>query len=258
MKSIVRMFCLSVVFSVAGLISSSAADRDTVYQAAPIQSLSVGVYDGFIPFAALKKHGDIGLGTFNALDGEMIFVDSVFYQVKQDGKIIPVPDSALTPFAVVTFFDEDLRFEAVTADSLADLAGIIDRKLPTKNIFYAIRIDGMFEYLKLRSVPAQRKPYPPLAEAVKGQTVLEYKNVSGTLIGFRSPSFAEKINVPGYHFHFLSADKNVGGHVLNLRFKGLAVRLDKCSSLTLIMPETGDYLGAALDGEEQRDLKKIE
>ena len=258
MKSIMRMLCLSVGFSIAGLMSSSAIDRDTVYQAAPIQSLSAGVYDGFVSFAALKKHGDIGLGTFNALDGEMIFLDSVFYQVKRDGKVLPVSDSALTPFAAVTFFDEDLRLEAVTADSLADLSGIIDRKLPTKNLFYAIRIDGMFECVKVRSVPAQAKPYPPLADAVKGQTVFEYKNVSGTLIGFRSPLFAEKINVPGCHFHFLSADRNAGGHVLNLRGKGLAVLVDQCSSLTLIMPENGDYLGAALDGAEQRDLKKIE
>jgi acetolactate decarboxylase len=159
---------------------------------------------------------------------------------------------------MVTFFEEDLRLDAVTATNLADLAGIIDRKLPTKNIFYAVRIDGVFEYLKVRSVPAQTKPYRPLAEAVKGQTVFEHKKIAGTLVGFRSPAFTGKIDVPGYHFHFLSADKSCGGHVLDLRFNGLAVRLDKCSALTLIFPENGDYLGASLDGEEQRDLKKIE
>lgn len=258
MKSIMRVFSLLVVFSVAGIISSSAIDRDTVYQAAPIQSLSVGVYDGFVSFGSLKAHGDIGLGTFNALDGEMIFVDNVFYQVKQDGKVLPVPDSALTPFAVVTFFDGDIRLEAVTAANLADLARAIDARLPTKNIFYAVRIDGVFEYVKVRSVPAQTKPYPPLTEAVKGQSVFEYKNISGTVVGFRSPSFAEKVNVPGFHFHFLSAGKDAGGHVLDLRLKKLNVRVDRCSSLMLIMPENGDYFRAGLEGEEQRDLKKIE
>lgn len=253
-----KIFYLAVVLSVGGLVSSSAIDRDTVYQVAPIQSLSVGIYDGFISFAALKKHGDIGLGTFNALDGEMICVDSAFYQVKQNGKVLPVPDSALTPFAVVTFFDEDQRLESITAADSRDLGRIIDRRLPTKNLFYAIRIDGVFEYVKVRSVPAQTKPYRPLADAVKEQTVFEYKNISGTLVGFRSPSFAEKINVPGYHFHFLSAGKDAGGHVLDLRLKEINVRVDRCSSLMLVMPEKGDYFSAGLDGEEHRDLKKIE
>lgn len=258
MKSIMQMFCLSLVFSVVGLVSSFAIDRETIYQAAPVQSLSVGIYDGFVSFAALKKHGDIGLGTFNALDGEMIFVDSVFYQIKHDGKVLPVPDSATTPFAVVTFFDEDIRLGDITAADMTGLGRIIDSRLPTKNLFYAVRIDGVFEYIKVRSVPAQVKPYRPLTEAVKGQSVFEYKNISGTLVGFYSPAFAEKINVPGYHFHFLAADRSVGGHVLDLRFKGLNVRLDQCSSLTLILPGKGDYFGAELDGNEHRDLKKIE
>jgi len=258
MKSIVREFYLAVIFSAVGLVSSLAIDRDTVYQAAPIQGLSVGVYDGFVSFGSVKAHGDIGLGTFNALDGEMIFVDNVFYQVKQDGKVRPVPDSALTPFSVVTFFDEDIRLEAVNAANLADLARVIDARLPTKNLFYAVRIDGVFEYVKVRSVPSQKKPYPPLAQAVKGQAVFEYKNISGTVVGFRSPAFVEKVNVPGFHFHFLSAGKDAGGHVLDLRLKELDVRVDQCSSLTLIMPENGDYFSAGLDGEEQRDLKKIE
>jgi acetolactate decarboxylase len=97
-----------------------------------------------------------------------------------------------------------------------------------------------------------------LAEAVKGQSVFEYKNIAGTVVGFRSPGFAEKVNVPGFHFHFLSAGKNAGGHVLDLRLKELNVRVDQCSALMLIMPENGDYFSAGLDGEEHRDLKKIE
>ena len=257
-KSIKTVICLLVVFSAAGLVAAPAVDRDTVYQAAPIQSLSVGVYDGFIPFSVLKKHGDIGLGTFNALDGEMICVDGIFYQVKYDGKVLPVPGSALTPFAVVTFFDEDQRLEAVNAANLAELAARIDERLPTKNLFYAVRIDGVFDYVKVRSVPAQTKPYPSLLEAVKKQNVFKYEKILGTVVGFRSPSFVEKVNVPGYHFHFLSAKKDAGGHVLDLRFKDLNVRVDQCSSLMLIMPENGKYLNAGLDGEEHRDLKKIE
>jgi hypothetical protein len=35
-----------------------------------------------LTFEALARHGDFGLGTFDALDGEMIAIDGTFYQIK--------------------------------------------------------------------------------------------------------------------------------------------------------------------------------
>lgn len=257
MKSL--FFSFLHVLAWLGLLSPAfAADRDIIYQVAPIQSLSVGIYDGMFSFGSLKSHGDIGIGTLNRLDGEMIFVDNVFYQIKSNGKAAVIPDSALTPFAVVTFFDNDTQVEAGAVNSIAELGALIDRQLPTRNLFYALRVDGVFEYVKVRSVPQQDKPYPNLKDAVKGQTVFEYRNIAGTLVGFRCPIYAEKVNVPGYHFHFLTADKAAGGHVLDVKFEKLPVRLDKSSSLMLVLPESGDFTGAELSGEEYRDLKKIE
>jgi len=37
----------------------------------------------------LKRNGDFGIGTFNALDGEMIGLDGAFYQIKVDGVAYP-------------------------------------------------------------------------------------------------------------------------------------------------------------------------
>ena len=258
MKAIRSLGIMALYASVCVAAAAGGADRDTVYQAAPIQSLSVGVYDGFITFADLKKHGATGLGTFNALDGEMVGVDGVFYQVKNDGTVLKAQDSALTPFAVVTFFDEDLVLEAEGISGLADLTAKIDARLPSKNLFYAVRVDGLFDYVKVRSVPAQEKPYVKLAEAVGRQSVFERSKIRGTVIGFRSPEFAEKINVPGYHFHFISAERDFGGHLLDLRSGALKVRVDSSAALTLIMPESGSYISAELGGDEHRDLKKIE
>jgi acetolactate decarboxylase len=77
-------------------------------------------------------------------------------------------------------------------------------------------------------------------------------------VGFWSPSFAGKINVAGYHFHFISAARDAGGHVLALRFKGLNVRMDRCSALYLVTPENGDYFSADLEGEKNPDLHPVE
>ena len=251
MKSMFHFLMLLAFFYVAVRPAVSAgSDRDIVFQTAPFQSLNVGVYNGLFSFAALKGHGDFGLGTFNGLDGEMIYVDSVFYQVKHDGNVVPVSAAALTPFAMVTFFDEDQRIEAVNVRSLAGLGQAVDRCRPTKNLFYALRVDGVFDYIKVRSVPAQKKPYCPLADAVKGQTVFEYKNIQGTLVGFWSPSFADKVSVPGYHFHFISTAKDVGGHVLDVRFRALNVQMDRCLALMVITPENGDYFSAGLEDRQ--------
>ena len=103
MKSIFRFLTLLAFFYAAARPAVSAgSDRDIVFQTAPFQSLSVGVYDGLFSFASLKEHGDFGLGTFNALDGEMVCVDKAFYQIKQDGKVRPVSAAALTPSARVS------------------------------------------------------------------------------------------------------------------------------------------------------------
>ncbi len=46
-----------------------------------------------------------------------------------------------------------------------------------------------------------------MADAVKNQPVFEYNNIEGYIVGFRCPEFVEGLNVPGYHFHFVSKDK---------------------------------------------------
>ena len=43
-----------------------------IYLCAPVNALVEGIYEEKIPFSEVKKHGDLGLGTFDDLDGEMV------------------------------------------------------------------------------------------------------------------------------------------------------------------------------------------
>ncbi|MEJ7871040.1 MAG: acetolactate decarboxylase, partial [Rubrobacteraceae bacterium] len=74
----------------------------TLFQTSTIDALLDGRYEGDVSFAELEAHGDFGLGTFEALDGEMIGLDGAFYQVKSDGRAYEVDKTMKTPFAVVT------------------------------------------------------------------------------------------------------------------------------------------------------------
>lgn len=52
-----------------------------------IDTLLCGMYDGSMSVKELKSHGNLGIGTMNHLDGEILMVDHVVYQVKYDGTV---------------------------------------------------------------------------------------------------------------------------------------------------------------------------
>jgi acetolactate decarboxylase len=52
-----------------------------VYLSAPVSALMKGLYEKDTTIANIKKHGDFGLGTFNDLNGEMVMLDGIVYQL---------------------------------------------------------------------------------------------------------------------------------------------------------------------------------
>jgi len=233
-------------------VSWAQPDRDVLYQTSTIGALMIGVYDGPVTFGQLRQHGDFGLGTFNALDGEMVAVDGEFYQITADGIAHRVEDATCTPFAAVTFLDRDYTTHVEHELTFAQLTEHLERSLPTKNVFYAIRVDGTFSYMKTRSVPRQQRPYPKLADVVATQPTFEWHDVKGTLVGFRCPAYIKGINVPGYHFHFIDDARTKGGHVLECRVRSGTVTLDLTREFLLALPESEDFDRAALDGADEQ------
>jgi acetolactate decarboxylase len=214
------------------------AEREphVIFQTSTIDALLDGAYDGEVTFGELRDHGDIGLGTFEACDGEMIAVDGAFFRAAVDGTVAPVPDSAMTPFAVVTFFEPEAPMTVEEPLDHHALLDLVESRLPRSAACHALRIDGHFDYVRARSVPRQRKPYPPLAEVAKAQNVFMLEDVGGTLVGFRFPDYAQGINVAGYHLHFVSDDRTRGGHVLDCRLRSGVVAIDHSSDLHVELP----------------------
>jgi acetolactate decarboxylase len=161
-----------------------------------------GIYQEKIPFTEIKKHGDFGLGTFDQLDGEMVCSEGKIYQITADGRVSQVEEDARTPFACVTFYQPISHDELHSELSYEGFLEWVQGLLPSPNIFYAIRIDGLFSSIKVRSVPKQ-ECYRPLVDVAKEQPVFNYSDVQGTLAGFFTPEFMSSLNVPGLHLHFL-------------------------------------------------------
>ena len=217
-------------------LSSDKRARHTLFQSSTIDALLEGKYDGDVSFAELEERGDLGLGTLDALDGEMIALEGSFYQVKADGRAYEIDKRTRTPFAVVTFFEPNLSRMLATPMDYEALVAFLDRLVSGEASCYAVRVDGWFSYVKTRSVPRQRKPYPPLAEVVQHQPTFEIHDVPGSLVGFRFPHYAQGLNVAGYHFHFITADRSTGGHVLKFRLARGELRIDREADLRLELP----------------------
>ena len=213
-------------------------NRDVLFQTSTINAILEGVYDGVITYGELKQHGDFGIGTFDGLEGELFALEGNFYQIKADGTAYSVDDSMKTPFAIVTFFEPDKSVLLDKAYDHSQLQQYLDNSLPTKNIFYAIKIEGVFKYIKARNIPRQNKPYPPFAEVVKNQVIFEFNNIEGTIIGFRYPAYVGEINYPGYHFHFLTKDKKTGGHLLDCQTQNARIEIDYTPQFHLKLPES--------------------
>jgi acetolactate decarboxylase len=237
---ILALIVVAILIFLAGFIAGwtvlappTVGDTDLLYQVSTYTSLAEGAYDGMVPVGELMRHGDLGLGTFEGLDGEMVVLDGKCFQVKADGSVSRPGPSVMVPFAAVTRFEPDLVIGNITAGNLTELGATLDARLPSRSIFWAVRMEGTFPYVKARSVPAQGEPYPPLADALKNQSVFIYRNVSGTVVGFFTPDSAAGIDSPGFHLHFLAADRTRGGHVLDIVTSGGRVELDTTPRLTV-------------------------
>jgi acetolactate decarboxylase len=258
MKIIAYFMLLCLAFG-AGGCAGLQADRDTLFQISTINALMNGSYEGEMRIGELKRHGDFGIGTFDALDGEMIGLEGKFYQIRADGRAYPAPDSMTTPFAEVTPFKADKTVSIQDIMDYEALQRAVDGLIPDKTIFYAIKIEGTFSYIKARSVPKQKEPYPPLVEAVKGQTVFEFHDVKGTIVGFRCPDSVKGLNVAGYHLHFITQDRKAGGHLLACQLQQGIIAIDYTSQFHLVLPQREIAAGKSSPMKDRSDeLKRVE
>jgi acetolactate decarboxylase len=241
----------------AALAEYLQVSHSTLFQVSTSVALVQGVYQGAVRVGTLREHGDHGLGTFENIDGEMVVVDGRFFQVRSDGSVHEVADHVLSPFAVVTRFTPHNAIQMERCPDLASMAAAFDRLRPSDNYFFAVRVDGHFDYVKTRAM-CKTAEGVPLAVAASQQPEFECEHMAGTLVGFWTPEYAKTLNIPGYHLHFLSHDHRRGGHLLQCRGRQLCLQIQREGALSIALPETEDFLKADLRQDPSADLAKAE
>jgi len=260
--STVITVCLAIGSSV-GLIGCFHPDKplhsksNSVHQYSTLSALLEGVYDGEMTIGELKLEGNFGIGTFNALDGELILLEGQCYKAASDSRILTMADSVKTPFAAICNFRADTTIRINQPIRIKALENYLDSALSKPNLIYAYQIAGKFDSVVIRSVPKQEKPYKRLIEAYKKQGVFTFVDQQGTLIGYKFPKYLKEVNMDDFHFHFLSSDKTKGGHLLNCILISGEVSVAYIRNYTLQLPNN-DYFNHTVLTNNKTELKLIE
>jgi acetolactate decarboxylase len=229
----------------------------TLFQVSTSGALVAGVSDGEVTVKSILEHGDFGIGTFADLDGEMVVLDGRVYRVQGSGRVSESALDASAPFAVVTRFSPQTTVELGAVANFMDLAQHCDKFRDSSNIFYAMRLDGRFRRVRTRAVNPQARG-TRLVDAAKAQSEFQFADAEGTLVGLWSPGFSSAFSVPGYHFHFISADRKQGGHLLDLDASDLRLNVEALTDFHLALPESEAFLKADLSKSGDNELAYAE
>lgn len=228
-----------------------------LYVSSPVNALVQGILREDKSLKSILSHGNFGLGTFNDLDGEMVLLDGVFYQLRSDGSASIASLEMQSPYVCATFFSPTQSFVISKPSTYAAIQSAIDKFVVSKNLIFAIKISGQFNFVKTRSVPKQDS-YRPLVDIAHDQTEFSFTDASGVMVGFWTPDFLHSVSVPGYHLHFLTDDHQHGGHLLDCEASEIAIEIQAIDQLSLDLPHSYEYLTADLSKDIKEELNRAE
>lgn len=233
-----------------------AADA-AVTQFAVLDALLAGAYESGITVAAVRELGDFGIGCCDHLGGEVLILDGEVFECTVGAPPDRMRGEQILPFVDVCRFPAAEGVD-VTAADLGAFTDRVEQDLVSRNLFHAVRVDGLFSSLRVRITPRQEHPFRPLAEVTSGQIETVLDDVRGTLVGFWSPSIYQGITVAGLHVHFLTDDRTVGGHVLDVAIGEGRLRLAAYARFDLRLPADDMFLRTELTHGEDHRIMTVE
>jgi len=245
-SKLIPPFLVLVLLSGCANQAGLHARGDVLTQISTYDALYAGLYDGVAPIKSVAGCGDLGLGTLDRWNGELVLLDGKYHLVTGDGTVQPITNLNLTtPFLALAWFHEDSHQALADGFTYDQLKQKPESFLPGVNLVYAVKIEGVFRQVKTRSMPAQSKPYKVMSELVKTQPTFEFQEVAGTMVGFWTPPSMKGIGLAGWHLHFLTRDGRGGGHVLEFTTRDAVLKLSEKSEVDWRLSKP-DYQNAVL------------
>ncbi len=237
-------------------------DDTKMFQVSTLQALALGYSRAVIDVDELMRHGNIGLGTFEDVNGEMIVVDGHCFRADETGKVNEADGKTGVPFASVTFFSEMRRYDTGSINSINSLKEWLTLHIEEDfglNSMHIVRIDGTFKKVCARSETGYRAHHVTLKDALsKTQKDFHFDDVEGTLVCVYYPDYMDGINASGWHVHFVSADRKNGGHVFDLSMEKGTAYFDKITNIEIKLPYEPAFDTYALKDASKDEIKQVE
>ena len=228
-----------------------------LFQVSTLNDLMLGDYNGTCSVKELLKHGDTGIGTYDGLDGEAIILNGKAYNGRANGVVSEMSEEDSLPFTTVAFFDEKVKEQVISFESIEDFKTLLSKELVSTHYFYMIKMEGKFN-VRVRSCFKQDKPYEPLYKVAKDQREFEYHDIEGYVVGVFCPNYVEGMNLPGWHIHFISKDLTKGGHILKLSGENIQYKLNKLNEWDLRLPNTKEFSSFNLKEDLSKKTEAVE
>ena len=233
-----------------------------IYQVSTLQALMLGYSRAVISVSELLKHGDIGLGTFTDVDGEMIVLDGCCYRATENGDVVLAEPERGVPFSTVTYMTKSTPIEFGFMKNAGDLKNALNNIVDSHfglNSMHMVRIDGEFEVVDARSETGYESVHVDLKTILgKTQRAFKFENIKGTLVCVYFPDYMDGINASGWHLHFISEDKLLGGHVFEIIMKSGKGLISKINSIELKLPDEPVFDTYALKKVSNEAVKAVE
>ncbi|MBO5551647.1 MAG: acetolactate decarboxylase [Lachnospiraceae bacterium] len=237
-------------------------DNAKIFQVSTLQALMLGYSRAVINVSELLKHGNIGLGTYEDVDGEMIVIDGVCYRATDNGQVVEAKPDMGVPFSTVYPMKGIRTFELGSyedADSLKQELNILIEEDFGLNSMHMVRIDGEFSLVDARSESGYKAIHVSLKNLLsKTQKAFCFENIKGSLVCVYFPDYMDGINAAGWHLHFISDDRKLGGHVFNVSMKHGHGFMDKINSIELKLPDEPVFDTYSLKEASEDEVKEVE
>jgi len=236
---------------------ATAVHPGVVTQFAVLDALLGGQYSSGITVRDARALGDTGIGCCERFGGEVVILDGAFFACTVDEPPRLMSDDERLPFVDVCSFGEAAAHPVRDLDGAA-LAAEIDGLLASRNLFHAIRMDGVMARVRTRVTRREEPPFRPLAEVTAEQIETVTRDVRGTIVGFWMPGLYQGVTVAGLHLHFLRDDRTFGGHVLEISVREAVLRVSAYARFELQVPTDDEFLSHELTHDQDRRIGAIE
>lgn len=238
------------------------AEAIKLFQYNTLSALMAGLYGGTLTIGELLEHGNLGIGTLDSIDGELIVLDGKAYQAKgSDGKaeVVEVSNDVKVPYAAVVPHQAEVIFRQRFEMTDKELEDRIESYYDGVNLFRSIKIKGHFSKMHVRMIP-KSTPDTKFADVATHQPEYTKENVTGTIVGIWTPEMFHGVSVAGYHLHFISDDHTFGGHVMDFVITEGVVEVGPVDQLDQRFPvQDREYLFAKFKLDElKEDINKSE